>query len=298
MTTATTTTTTILSDVALCRGGTPVHGTSTLEVDLLIIGAGACGVGCGVMAETFGIDPSRTLIVERGSAVGSTFDQWPAEMKFITSSFNQQAFGMMDLNSVAFDTSPAQMFHTEHPSGQEYARYLRVVAHTHNLPVVLDTNVTAVQPIGQCEPKTEEEMLDEIFSYSDKDGDKFINMKEFVELQESCGNEAPTEEQWEMMLDALSAASLDGCDPSTGLTREAVGALYQQAGEGPWEDHKRLGLSGGDDGFEVSVAQSPEATHKLPPKIRAKFVIFAAGEFQYPRTDGFPGASENCVHNS
>lgn len=53
---------------------------------------------------------SRTLIVERGGAVGSTFDQWPAEMRFITPSFNQQAFGMMDLNSVAFDTSPAQMY--------------------------------------------------------------------------------------------------------------------------------------------------------------------------------------------
>jgi hypothetical protein len=56
------------------------------DVDLLIIGAGASGVGCGVMAKSFGVDPSRTLIVERGSAVGSTFDRWPAEMRFITPS--------------------------------------------------------------------------------------------------------------------------------------------------------------------------------------------------------------------
>ena len=43
------------------------------DLDLLIIGAGASGVGCGVMAKRFGIDPTQTLIVERGSGVGSTF---------------------------------------------------------------------------------------------------------------------------------------------------------------------------------------------------------------------------------
>jgi hypothetical protein len=189
-----------------------VHDAVSGDLDLLIIGAGASGVGCGVMAGMFGVDPSKTLIVERGGAVGSTFDKWPAEMRFITPSFNQQAFGMMDLNSVAFDTGPAQMFHTQHPSGQQYARYLRIVAHMHNLPIVLETDVTAVTPISQCRDSGHEH--------------------------------------------------------------------------------------GGDDGFEVRVAQSAEATHKLPPKLRARFVIWAAGEFQYPRTDGFPGASENCVHNS
>jgi len=56
---------------------------------------------------------------------------------------------------------------------------------------------------------------------------------------------------------------------------------------------------GGDgDGFEVSVTQTPGASHKLPRKIRAAYVIWAAGEFQYPSIDGFPGASEHCVHNS
>ena len=87
------------------------------ELDLVIVGAGASGVGCGVMAKRFGVAPSRTLILERGSSVGSTFDKWPEEMRFITPSFNQQAFGFMDLNSVAFDTSPAQLLHEEHPTG-------------------------------------------------------------------------------------------------------------------------------------------------------------------------------------
>ena len=178
---------------------------ASTDVDLLIIGAGASGIGCGVMAKKFGVDPSKTLIVERGSAVGSTFDKWPAEMRFITPSFNQQAFGMMDLNSIAFDTSPAVMFHEEHPSGQQYAEYLRFVAQKHKLPVVLDTDVTSVTPVK--------------------------------------------------------------------------GVQHGSA-------------------FEVSVKQSRGATRKVGPKIRAKFVIWAAGEFQYPSMDGFPGASEHCVHNS
>ena len=46
------------------------------DVDVLIIGAGASGVGCAVQAKQFGIDPSKIMIVERGDAVGSTFDQW------------------------------------------------------------------------------------------------------------------------------------------------------------------------------------------------------------------------------
>ena len=177
---------------------------ATTDFDLLIIGAGASGVGCGVMAKKFGIDPKRTMIIERGNAVGSTFEQWPKEMRFITPSFNQQAFGMMDLNSVAYDTSPAQMFHEEHPTGQMYAQYLRVVAHTHRLPVAVHTNVTAVTPVFH------------------PDGDY----------------------------------------------------------------------------FDVSVTQTPEASCQLPPQIRAGYVVWAAGEFQYPSMDAFPGSSEHCVHNS
>ena len=176
----------------------PVEG-----YDLVIVGAGASGVGCGIMAQRFGIDPARTLVLERGAAAGSTFDQWPAEMRFITPSFNQQAFGFMDLNSIAYDTSPAQLLHEQHPTGIQYAEYLRKVAEDHALPVAVETNVTAVTP------------------------------------------------------------------------------LQHDAGEG----------------FEVSVTQPRGAARKLPDRIRAKFVIWAAGEFQYPRADGFPGA-EHCVHNS
>ena len=196
------------------KKGQSADGTRDLnaDLDLLIIGAGASGVGCSVMAKKFGIDPARTLIVERGSEVGSTFTKWPAEMRFITPSFNQQAFGMMDLNSVAFDSSPGQMFQEEHPTGKQYAQYLQVVAHMHGISVLLETEVTAITPI--C----------------------------LRSGGQRCANDS--------------------------------------------------------EGFEVSVTHASGATHTLPEKIRAKFVIWAAGEFQYPRSDGFPGASTNCVHNS
>ena len=53
----------------------PAASDAGAEVDLLIIGAGASGVGCGVLAAKFGVDPARTLIVERGSSVGASFDK-------------------------------------------------------------------------------------------------------------------------------------------------------------------------------------------------------------------------------
>lgn len=66
-----------------------VHSIDT-DIDLLIIGAGASGIGCAVQAKAFGIEPSRTLIVDRADRIGATFEQWPAEMRFISPSFNQQ----------------------------------------------------------------------------------------------------------------------------------------------------------------------------------------------------------------
>ena len=54
------------------------------DFDVVIVGAGASGVGTAVMlTETFGLDPSRVVLVERGAKVGETFRRWPAEMRFI-----------------------------------------------------------------------------------------------------------------------------------------------------------------------------------------------------------------------
>ena len=71
---------------------------------MIIVGAGAAGVGTALMlTATFGLDPSRVLLIERGEAVGETFRRWPAEMRFISPSFNQQGWTKsFDLNSVAY----------------------------------------------------------------------------------------------------------------------------------------------------------------------------------------------------
>ena len=89
------------------------------ELDVIIVGAGAAGIGTALMlTTTFGLDPSRVLLVERGEAVGETFRRWPAEMRFISPSFNQQGWtNSFDLNSVSHGTSLAYSLHREQPSG-------------------------------------------------------------------------------------------------------------------------------------------------------------------------------------
>ena len=120
------------------------------EYDVLIVGAGAAGVGTALMlTKTFGLDPSRVLLIERGEAVGESFKQWPAEMRFISPSFNQQGWtSSFDLNSIAHGTSPAFSLHSEHPSGQEYAAYLKQLADAAELNVRTKTELVSVKAVG------------------------------------------------------------------------------------------------------------------------------------------------------
>ena len=169
--------------------------------DVVVVGAGAAGVGVALMLTgVFGLDAGRVLLVERGGAVGETFRRWPEEMRFISPSFNSQGWTQsFDLNSVAYGTSPAFTLHAEHPTGEQYARYLEALAETNELNVRTGTEVTAVAP---------------------RDG-----------------------------------------------------------------------------GFDVAVVP---AAGGVPGVIKSRYVVWAAGEFQYPRASAeplFPG-SELCRHNS
>ena len=102
-----------------------------------------------MLTKTFGLDTSRVLLIERGEAVGDTFRRWPAEMHFISPSFNQQGWtNSFDLNSVEHGTSPAYSLHTEHPSGDEYADYLNALAGANELQVRTLTEVISVQAVG------------------------------------------------------------------------------------------------------------------------------------------------------
>jgi putative flavoprotein involved in K+ transport len=109
--------------------------------DVIVVGAGAAGVGLGVTLRHAGVE--NVLIVER-HRVGATFDRWPGEMTFLTPSFPTNSIGMLDLNAIAIGTSPAHSLVREHPTGAEYAEYLRAVARYFKLPVREGVNVESV----------------------------------------------------------------------------------------------------------------------------------------------------------
>ena len=166
-------------------------------LDVLIVGAGAAGIGVGLVLQALNIQNVKInfKIIERDQ-IGASFRRWPREMRFISPSFNGNPFGLMDLNSIALQTSPAYTLDTEHPSGEQYAAYLQGVAKNWELPIETGIELTS-------------------------------------------------------------------------MTREA--------------DEFRLQTSAGSLGSRGHL--------------RSRFVIWAAGEFQYPKTQPFTGA-DLCLHNS
>ena len=114
---------------------------SEIVYDVVVVGAGAAGIGVAVALRHAGIE--NFVICERHT-VGASFASWPAETRFITPSFPTNSIGMLDLNSIAIKTSPGYSLEVEHPTGEEYATYLRVVAQVFGLPVRSDTDVVQV----------------------------------------------------------------------------------------------------------------------------------------------------------
>ncbi len=115
------------------------------SLDAVIVGAGAAGVGIGVVLNDLGLDSYAILDRE---AVGASFRQWPDEMQFITPSFPGNGFGCRDLNAVTTDTSPAFALNSEHPSGDEYAEYLEGVTEFYDLPLRTGVDVESIRCHG------------------------------------------------------------------------------------------------------------------------------------------------------
>lgn len=113
-----------------------------MTFDVVVVGAGAAGIGVGVALKHAGIE--SFVIVDR-ERVGASFDRWPAETRFITPSFSTNSIGMLDLNSVAIGVSPAYSLEVEHPTGQEYASHLKGVAEFFELPVRTGVDVIEVR---------------------------------------------------------------------------------------------------------------------------------------------------------
>jgi len=126
--------------------------------DVIIVGAGAAGIGVAVALREIGVE--NLLVLDRHE-VGASFQRWPREMRFITPSFTSNAFGLLDLNAVVGGTSPAFTLDREHPSGEAYAAYLSTVAEHFEVPVQAGVNVRMLlpQPDGTFDVQTDERRL-------------------------------------------------------------------------------------------------------------------------------------------
>ncbi|MGR9049717.1 NAD(P)/FAD-dependent oxidoreductase [Halobacillus faecis] len=111
------------------------------QYDVLIVGAGASGIGIGILMKQMGCE--NFCIIDRGE-IGETFRRWPEEMRFITPSFPSQGFGQTDLNAVAPKTSPGYTLNEEHPTGEDYAEYLELLVSHYELPVQTGVEVKSV----------------------------------------------------------------------------------------------------------------------------------------------------------
>ena len=121
----------------------------TRSFDIVIVGAGAAGLGFGVTLRHLGID--NFAILDR-AAVGASFLRWPRQTRFITPSFTSNQFGLLDLNAICLETSPAFSIGTEHPTGVEYAAYLQGVAEHFELPVATGTDVLSITRKARRKP--------------------------------------------------------------------------------------------------------------------------------------------------
>ena len=125
--------------------------------DVVIVGGGAAGVGAAVTLTHAGVE--NFVVLERHT-VGASFASWPAETRFITPSYTTNSIGMLDLNSIAMGTSPAYSLEVEHPTGDDYAKYVRGVARFFELPVREHTDVlTVMQVDGGFQIDTADETL-------------------------------------------------------------------------------------------------------------------------------------------
>ncbi|MEM6942860.1 MAG: NAD(P)/FAD-dependent oxidoreductase [Pseudomonadota bacterium] len=113
------------------------------HVNVAIVGAGPAGLGVARVLRDLAIPD--VWVMERG-AIGQSFLHWPSETRLLTPSFPGNVFGMTDLNAISFDSSPGWALKREHPTGNEYARYLNQAARAFHLNVQCSINVLGLEP--------------------------------------------------------------------------------------------------------------------------------------------------------
>ena len=129
---------------------TTAHDAEVVEnskhYDVVIVGAGAAGIGVAIALQHSGVE--NYLIVDR-ETVGSSFQSWPAETRFITPSFPSNSIGMLDLNSIGVGISPAFSMRIEHPTGQDFADHLQSLCDYFELPIREKTDVLSIEKHGE-----------------------------------------------------------------------------------------------------------------------------------------------------
>jgi thioredoxin reductase len=112
--------------------------------EVLIIGAGPAGLGCALALQAAGVED--VLVVDQTS-IGASFEAWPEQMRLLTPSFHSNAFGFADLNAISPETSPADFLNTQHPSGKDYAMYLRAIVKHYEVAVETGVRVTGLRRV-------------------------------------------------------------------------------------------------------------------------------------------------------
>ncbi|MEM1423063.1 MAG: NAD(P)/FAD-dependent oxidoreductase [Planctomycetota bacterium] len=113
--------------------------------DVIVVGAGAAGVGVAVALKDAGV---TDCVVLEARTVGASFASWPAETRFITPSFPTNSIGMLDLNAVVIGASPGFGLATEHPTGLQFGVHLQHLVEVMGLPVREGTRALRITKVG------------------------------------------------------------------------------------------------------------------------------------------------------
>ena len=115
------------------------------RTSVLIVGAGPSGIGVATALKQAGVTDMQIIDARE---IGASFLNWPHQMSLLTPSFHSNSFGLTDLNAIDPETSPADYLRTQHPKGDQYAKYLKAVATYHELPVRTGVRVSALEKEG------------------------------------------------------------------------------------------------------------------------------------------------------
>ena len=116
-----------------------------LDYDVVIVGAGAAGIGVAHALLKGGLSPSQICILERKGHIGASFREWHETTRFITPSVPAFPYGTQDLNAVVPDTTVHIPSHSHYPTGNEYADYLEGLMESVEVVVNFHQRVTSIE---------------------------------------------------------------------------------------------------------------------------------------------------------